>query len=60
MGEISSGSDLFDELAYEFAEQYRRGERPSVDEYAARYPHLAAAIRELFPTLAMMKRIDEG
>src|SRR5262249_11625361 len=59
VGETSSGSDPFDGLAHEFAERYRRGERPSVDEYAAWYPHLAAAIRELFPTLAMMERIDD-
>src|SRR6516165_10304499 len=56
MGEISSGSDLFNELAHEFAERYRRGERPALDEYLDRYPHLAEEIRELFPMLAMMER----
>src|SRR5689334_7385152 len=56
MGEISSGSDLFNELAHEFAERYRRGERPSLHEYMARYPELASEIRELFPMLAMMER----
>ena len=57
MSEISSGSDLFNELAYEFAERCRRGERPSLHDYAERYPHLADEIRELFPTLAMMERL---
>jgi serine/threonine protein kinase/WD40 repeat protein len=58
MAESMSGSDLFDELAYEFAERYRRGERPSVEEYAERYPHLAGEIRELFPALVMMERVE--
>jgi serine/threonine protein kinase/WD40 repeat protein len=57
MGESLSGSDLFNDLAFEFAERYRRGERPSLNEYVDRYPHLAEEIRELFPTLAMMERI---
>ena len=56
MGEISSGSDLFNELAHEFAERYRRGERPALNEYVERYPHLAAEIRELFPMLAMIEQ----
>ncbi len=57
MAEATSGSDLFNDLAYEFAERYRRGERPSLNEYADRYPHLADEIRELFPTLVMMERV---
>ena len=56
MGETSSGSDLFNELVHEFAERYRRGERPALTEYVDRYPHLAEAIRELFPTLALIER----
>ena len=57
MAETNSGSDLLDDLAYEFVERHRRGERPSPEDYAGRYPHLAEAIRELFPTLAMMERL---
>src|SRR6516165_8221459 len=56
MGESMSGSDLLNNLAYEFAERYRRGERPALTEYADRYPDLAAEIRELFPMLAMIER----
>ena len=55
--ETTSGSDLLDELAHEFAERHRRGERPSPEDYADRFPHLADEIRELFPTLAMMERL---
>jgi hypothetical protein len=35
MSESSSGPDLLNELAYEFAERFRRGERPSLTEYTA-------------------------
>jgi serine/threonine protein kinase/WD40 repeat protein len=56
MGESSWGSDLFNELAHEFAERCRRGERPSPAEYVERYPQLADEIRELFPMLAMIER----
>jgi hypothetical protein len=38
MGETSSGSDLFDKLAHEFAERYRHGERPALTEYVDRFP----------------------
>src|SRR5262245_5221571 len=44
-----------DELAEEFAERYRRGERPPVAEYTAKYPQWADEIRELFPALVMME-----
>jgi hypothetical protein len=42
----TSGSDncvLLARLADEFADRYRRGERPSLTEYVERYPHLDAA-----------------
>jgi eukaryotic-like serine/threonine-protein kinase len=45
------------ELADEFLDRYRRGERPSLGEYAARFPELAAEIREVFPAMAVMERI---
>jgi len=60
MGESISGSDLFNELAHEFAERYRRGERPSLNEYTDRYPELAEEIRELFPALVMMEQLGSG
>ena len=56
MSETASGADLFNTLAHEFAERYRRGEQPSLTEYADRYPDLAAEIRELFPMLALIER----
>ena len=55
-----SGSDLLNDLAHEFAERYRRGERPRLREYADRYPELASEIRELFPTLLMREQFGSG
>src|SRR5437879_2681096 len=49
----------FDELAEEFAARFRRGERPSLQEYIDRCPDLADAIRELFPALVEVERAEE-
>src|SRR5262249_44449946 len=50
--------NLLDQLAEEFAERYRRGERPSLLEYTAGYPHLADEIRELFPAMAQVEEAE--
>lgn len=39
-----------------FAESVRRGERPSIDEYALRYRDWAEQIRELFPLIESLER----
>jgi WD40 repeat protein/serine/threonine protein kinase len=57
MIDSNSASARVLELADEFLDRYRRGERPPLGEYAARYPELAAEIREVFPAIAMMERI---
>jgi hypothetical protein len=49
----------FDELAEEFAARFRRGERPSLQEYIDRYPELAEEIRELFPAMVEVERVEE-
>ena len=56
MGESMSGSDLFNDLAHQFAERYRCGERPSLTEYTDRYPELADEIRALFPALLQLEQ----
>ncbi len=53
----SSANDPLAPLADEFLERYRRGERPSPEEYVARAPELAAEIRELFPALLVMEKL---
>jgi WD40 repeat protein/serine/threonine protein kinase len=50
---------LLARLADEFAERYRRGERPSLAEYVERYPHLDADIREVFPALVEVEQVKE-
>ena len=49
--------ETVEQLAEEFAERYRRGERPPLSEYTGRYPEHAEEIRDLFPALVMMERI---
>lgn len=56
----SSEYPLLDQLAEEFVARYRRGERPSLKEYADKFPRLAEEICELFPALVEMERVDEN
>jgi eukaryotic-like serine/threonine-protein kinase len=60
MSESTSGPDLFNMLADEFAERYRRGERPALSEYTEKYPELAAQIHELFPALVAIEQFGSG
>jgi eukaryotic-like serine/threonine-protein kinase len=55
--ESQSRSGLVLELAEEFLDRYRAGERPALKEYIDRHPDLAAEIREVFPAMAMMEHI---
>jgi serine/threonine protein kinase/tetratricopeptide (TPR) repeat protein len=48
---------LLDRLGEEFAERFRRGERPSLQEYIDRHPDLAAEIREFFPAMVDIERV---
>jgi serine/threonine protein kinase/WD40 repeat protein/Tfp pilus assembly protein PilF len=57
MSSSDSNSGLVMELAEEFLERYRKGERPPLKEYIDRHPELAAEIREVFPAMAMMENI---
>jgi serine/threonine protein kinase/Flp pilus assembly protein TadD len=56
----TSGPDLFNRLADEFAARYRRGERPPISEYTDKYPELADEIRELFPALVAIEQFGGG
>ena len=57
----SSGTDmgaddaLFERLADEFTARYRRGERPSIQEFVNRYPHLAEELRVLLPAMVQLE-----
>ena len=58
-GSSSANYDLLDRLADEFAERFRRGERPSLKEYTDRYPDLADDIQALFPALVDLEQAEE-
>jgi hypothetical protein len=47
--------DPIDRLAESFLTRYRAGERPSVEEYVAKYPELADEIRDLLPALVQLE-----
>src|SRR5688572_361540 len=57
MNVTESTPNVIDVIAEEFVERYRRGERPAIGEYEAKYPEQAEAIRELFPALVVMERL---
>jgi serine/threonine protein kinase/WD40 repeat protein/Tfp pilus assembly protein PilF len=56
MNDANSDLDPVGKLAEAFLARYRRGERPSVTEYAEKYPELAEQIRDLFPALVLMEK----
>jgi tRNA A-37 threonylcarbamoyl transferase component Bud32 len=55
MSADASAPDPLEQAAESFLARLRDGERPTVGEYEARYPELAADIRALFPALALME-----
>jgi hypothetical protein len=57
MSEPGSELDAVGKLAESFLARYRRGERPSLSEYADRHPELAEQIRDLFPALVAMEEL---
>jgi len=57
MSEPSSELNPLDQLAEEFVDRYRKGERPPMSEYIAKHPELATEIRDLFPGLVLMEGI---
>ena len=59
MGEASvreevSLDSLVAEVADDFLERQRRGERPDVEEYAARHPHAAEVLRKVLASLHLV------
>src|SRR5438477_11072800 len=52
-----SGRDPVEQLLESFLARWRRGERPGLEEYAARCPERADEIRELFPALVEMEQL---
>src|SRR5262245_2437405 len=62
-GSMETASPLrqtVEQLAEDFVERYRRGERPPLSEYTEKYPEHAEQIRDLFPALVLMEQIAPG
>src|SRR5206468_1058930 len=51
-----SCEDPFGQIADEFVEAFRQGKRPSVEEFARRYPEHADEIRDMLPALVLMEK----
>src|SRR6516165_7123131 len=51
-----STADPLGPIADEFVEAIRQGRRPSVEEFARRYPAHADDLRDVLPALAMMEQ----
>src|SRR4051794_26420750 len=51
--------DPVDVLAEEFADRLRRGEHPSVSDYAAAHPEHAEQLRDLLPAVAQMEMLKQ-
>src|SRR5262245_63963707 len=56
MSDSMGDRDPIEILADSFLVRFRRGERPSVEDYAAQHPELADEIRELLPALVMLEQ----
>jgi eukaryotic-like serine/threonine-protein kinase len=54
---LTDDRDPLDMLAEEFADRLRRGEHPSVSDYAAAHPEHAADLKELLPAVAQMEML---
>ena len=58
--DLDETRDPVEELAEEFLERHRRGEHPSVQQYAEAHPAWAERIRELFPALLILELLCSG
>jgi len=57
MAEPNDDRNPVEELAEDFLERFRQGQRPSLSEYTRKYPDLAGDIRDLFPALVMLEDV---
>ena len=57
MSESDSGTDSLNKLAYELADRFRRGERPSPTEDTGEHTELVAEIRDRSPALVATEQV---
>src|SRR5215207_5738748 len=55
----SSDESLMAAVTDEFLDRQARGEAPGVEEYAERYPQIAGFIRQMLPTLGILRAGDD-
>ncbi|HKB42092.1 MAG TPA: serine/threonine-protein kinase, partial [Gemmataceae bacterium] len=53
--EDAAAEALMGQIVDEFLERQERGERPELEEYARRYPQLAAVLRQMLPALGLLR-----
>jgi serine/threonine protein kinase/Flp pilus assembly protein TadD len=51
---------LVGQVADEFLSRQKRGDQPSIEEYAARYPHAAGLLRNVLTSLRLIEQSSEG
>ena len=56
MSEIELQAEQLDQIAGDFVDRIRRGERPPIFDYLRQYPELADELRELLPALVLMEQ----
>jgi eukaryotic-like serine/threonine-protein kinase len=56
MSEPTGDRDPFEVIAESFLAKFRAGERPGIEDLAARHPELADQIRDLLPALVMVEQ----
>ncbi|MEM9413547.1 MAG: serine/threonine-protein kinase, partial [Planctomycetota bacterium] len=56
---IENNDELLEQVTEEFTNRTRKGEVPSIEEYATRYPEIADRIEEILPSIAMMERLGQ-
>jgi serine/threonine protein kinase len=59
MADPDPGRDRLEVLASDFLSRLRRGESPSISDYARENPDLAAEIEDLFPTVRAAEQIKQ-
>ena len=55
---VDEDRDPVEELAGEFADRLRRGDRVTIEEYVQKHPTFADQIRELFPAVSAIERLN--
>ncbi len=57
--DASGQYELLNAIVNEFMERSRRGERPTLDEYRARYPDLADDLADLLEAMGALEQVEE-